>query len=280
MHKSQSAEDAKLPHRIGHPEIIDFLEKCLYNPRITESELRSRVANHREYGSTKQACQLFSLIEITGDIIKLTDIAKEFVLAEKSTRQTILLSKILLGFKHYEIPITNIVTQMDGPSVWTIANFQKYWMIQANVKLARSSLERAAGTLFRFLEYSGIGEYIIGRRGKQTRLEITEEGYNKLLSVIEEKKVSIIQEDTHDINIDDENNNSTEKEQDTMLSNATCFSTPENGKTKTKKQYSGDNLSIEIILTQESLTELESFTEMMKTLFKKNCKEIEVGNND
>jgi len=55
-------------------------------------------------------------------------------------------------------------------------------------RLSKDVLDRAATSFFRLLDYVGIGEFVIGRRGKPTRLSISDNGYELLITSFKNRK--------------------------------------------------------------------------------------------
>jgi hypothetical protein len=174
------AEKYSLPIRIGAEEVIDFIEKATYHPGSSEDELKKRLMNPREIASTRRACTALGLVEESLGKFTPTDLGKRLVYAEGEERQTLLLEEVLLSFEPYEIPLTHLMKDKNAPFEVQASDLQKHWTLNLRLGLSKDAMDRAANTLFKLLEAAGVGTYLVGRRGKPTRLEMTEDGFERL----------------------------------------------------------------------------------------------------
>lgn len=178
----------KLPTRIGGQDLFEFVEKVTYHPGSTEKEIKKRIDKPREISSLIRTGELLNLIEVTEGNYNPTELGKELVYADDKKKKDILLRDIILEFDLYSIPIDKLINKKSPPFQLVQRDFQKKWSINFDLNQSKDYMDRAANTLFKLLETAGIGEYIIGRKGNPTRLEISENDFDSLQKAIEEKK--------------------------------------------------------------------------------------------
>ncbi len=177
-----------LPSRIGGEEIIDFVEQAAFHPGSTETELKKWLANPGEIASTRRSCLTLGLTEEALGRVEPTDLGRRLVYAEKADRQDLMLQDVILGYEPYEIPLTQLMRDRGEPFDLTPADLQRNWTLKFRLGLSKDSLDRAATTLLKLLDYSGVGAYLVGRRGKPTRMEMAQEGFDRLSRAIGESQ--------------------------------------------------------------------------------------------
>lgn len=181
-------EKYSLPSRIGGEETIDFVEQAAFHPGSTETELKKWLANPGEIASTRRSCLTLGLTEEAQGRVEPTDLGRRLAYAEKADRQDLMLQDVILRYEPYEIPLTQLMKDRGEPFDLTPADLHRHWTLNFRLGLSKDSLDRAATTLLKLLDYSGVGAYLVGRRGKPTRLEMAQEGFDRLSRAISERE--------------------------------------------------------------------------------------------
>ncbi len=183
-------EKYSLPSRIGGEEIIDFVEQAAFHPGSTETELKKWLANPGEIASTRRSCLLLGLTEEAQGRVEPTDLGRRLAYAEKADRQDLMLQDVILRYEPYEIPLTQLMKDRGEPFDLTPADLHRHWTLNFRLGLSKDSLDRAATTLLKLLDYSRVGAYLVGRRGKPTRLEMAQEGFDRLSQTISDREAT------------------------------------------------------------------------------------------
>ena len=185
-------DEYSLAGRISAEELVDFVEQSTYHPDSTEDDLRKRVVNPKEIGSSRRAATALGLVKLTQQgKIGATELGRRLVYAKPEERSDFFLREVLMEFEPYEIPLERILGEHSQPFDLETDAVERVWTLHFKMKHSKDTLDRSALTLLKFLDFAGVGEYLIGRRGKPTRLEMSDEGYKALSQVLAERKKSL-----------------------------------------------------------------------------------------
>lgn len=177
-----------LPTRIGGEEVVDFVEQVAAHPGATEDELKKRLVNPKEFHAVRRACLYLGLIKEDSEGFRPTEVGKKIAYTKGQERRQILLRSVILAFEPYEIPVTKMIESHDEPFNITVDELQRQWAIRHGFEFSKDTMTRAATTFMKLLEYCDVGEYVMGRRGKPTRLELGDTGFEELSEAVTERK--------------------------------------------------------------------------------------------
>jgi hypothetical protein len=171
-----------LPYNVRLGEMIVLLEEVKNRPSATENDVRMRVKN---YERTKSALVELSLILIDGSSLRLTDVGKKLIWeTDEKKKKEILLVDVVARYVPYEVVLTHALRDLGD----TIESdyVQGIWGHQLGIQLSVRARAAAVATFFQLLDYAEVGNHLIGRHGKPTRLEKIDRA--NLRAVLEEAR--------------------------------------------------------------------------------------------
>lgn len=172
-----------MPNYLTIKNLVDLLEE-IKNKQGGDEEYY-RIRSPKGFDRAKDAAKELGFIAISEGGLHLTDIGTRFMWeSDASIRKEIMIKDVLLIYTPYDVAIARMIkdnlTEVESDYV------QSIWARDLKIRLTRERLQRCVTFFFQLMEYSGLGKYVIGRRGAQTRLA----SFGNYKSMIESIKYS------------------------------------------------------------------------------------------
>jgi hypothetical protein len=151
-----------LPYRTSGDELKLFIEAVARNKNAAQIQgLFSASAN---YQGTLLAAQSLGFID---EDTKLLDRGKEFLLHEAERAGYLL--EAMLDYEPYQLVIDAIFARINPKE--TAIDWIVNWWGTRGYGASQNNREEGAAAFGKLIEYAGLGAYLIGRRGRLSRIE-------------------------------------------------------------------------------------------------------------
>ena len=171
MAQSNQKVEILLPYGTTSDNIVKLLD-AIKNKQGDEKGIKA-VYTGSKFDSTQATLETLKII--SG--ISLTEIGKSIVFESDSIKKEAAFLKAVLGYPPYEYFLTFVTQSM--PVVETEIDALKNFWGKNNYGTANSRSE-AAPVCFSIFQLAGLGEYIIGRKGKSTRF-VWKENFDEII---------------------------------------------------------------------------------------------------
>ncbi|WP_177197646.1 hypothetical protein [Halogranum rubrum] len=135
-----------------------------------------------------QYAKALGLMQVTDKGIKATNLGIDISQTNKDeVRREALFREAVANFEPYATLVMKMSTSGSN-EVFERRDVDRHIRVNSDYDLKDGPREKAATMFLQTLEAAGVGRYVVGRKGNQTRLEIEdEEALNELLALISEK---------------------------------------------------------------------------------------------
>jgi len=183
-HMDDKTGNKNPPSRSNPRDVEEYLETVVYHRPKDVDDVKRRLTNPKEVMATKRLCEYLGLLSDNG--VKATDIGTRFV-SDKGNRGSIILGCVL-DDDLYEATLDLALRGKEPPFQVVMDDLEQIWRVNQRIGLSRDAMNRAGVTFLKILEYSGIGNFLVGRRGSRTRLEVDSAGFELAQEHLEAKR--------------------------------------------------------------------------------------------
>lgn len=233
--------DVVLPRRTSGNELTRLMEARGRGREL--NQIRTLDFGPHDFDGTLTAAYEFGLLNKSGST--LTYLGREFVLAKEDHRLEILLSA-MLRFEAYELLLEAIFTR--GVQKETELSWIQTWWGTHGFGNSQTNREEGAISLARFCTFVRVGEYIIGRKGKNTRIEWSPDVLSRLEAARHRPLpgVMITSENQEAPDVNDSDNNT--QPQEDLQSTANLVPSPTHPQAQTVGSESPENSTLRLNL--------------------------------
>lgn len=198
MASTVTSPTTTLPYGTTSDNIVKLLN-AIKNKQGDDKGIRATYTGTK-FETTQTALETLGII--SG--LELTTLGKSIAFESDENKRKIAYLKAVLGYTPYEY-FLSFITQSTTPTETDIETLKNFWG-KSSFGTANNRSE-AATVFFSILQLSGLGEYIIGRKGKKTRF-VWASNYSEIIKRMkpeydmssEEEKT--LQEEATEINIE------------------------------------------------------------------------------
>lgn len=172
----EKSVDKALPYGTTSDNVKKLLE-AIKAKEGSEKNIAA-VYSGTKFDSTRKALELLGVV--TG--LNLTDIGRKLAFSNDASEQQRLYLCAVLSYAPYELFLAFQRQQNNFSKETTADDVINYWGRQEYGNSANNRNE-GVSVFFSFLELAGLGKYVIGRKGKNTRFEWNDDVVQKIDSV-------------------------------------------------------------------------------------------------
>jgi hypothetical protein len=184
-----------LPRKAVIENVFALLEEVRNRPNCREEEMRKWV---RELDRSKHALVQWALVDDTGGRLALTKKGEAIAWSNGRERDDLVLQHVVLGYEPYTVILAQHLKAWKP--VLTTDDVLPIWARNLGVTLGRPEMSASAATMFGIMERAGLGRYLIGRGGKQTRIEFNPDAEERVKAMNDIKPAPVAAPDAVVVN--------------------------------------------------------------------------------
>lgn len=164
-----------LPRKAVIDNVFALLDEVRNRPNYREEEMRKWV---RELDRSKHALVQWGLVDDSSGRLTLTKSGEAVAWSNDRERDDLLLQHVVLGYEPYTVVVAHQLK--DWSNTLTTDEVLPIWARNLGITLGRGEMSASSATMFGLMERAGLGRYIIGRGGKQTRIEFNSDAEERI----------------------------------------------------------------------------------------------------
>lgn len=244
-----------LPYGTTSDNVVKLLD-AIKNKQGDEKGIRA-VYSGSKFDSTQSALETLNII--SG--LALTELGKQIVFEDDVEKKQTAYLRAVLSYSPYDY-FLSFISQSESPVETEVETLKNFWG-RNNYGTANNRSE-GAPVCFTFFQLAGLGEYVIGRKGKSTRF-VWRENYSDLIEQVKRndalpqvKKAGAAEEEATSSSSDEANNGSDSIDEIHPRLGNSSFSNE-------KKMHSivPANIEITVDMTEWDLDKIEKFLRLI-----------------